>query len=564
MPEGALSKQETIKQQIGDPFKVWAAIERGVREGYQTLTPDELFLLKWFGLYEHRHEKGFFMLRLKIPNGFLSPPQLRTIATIATKQNKGFADITTRQDIQLHWIAMADAINILEQLQAAGITTMGACGDVARNVVGCPVAGVEKDEVLDGSATARALSEFLTGKPEYANLPRKYKIAVAGCRTLCCHPEIQCVGLVGIERQTNGHQEVGYDLRVGGGLSTQPFYAKRLNAFVKPDRVIDVVRVITELWRDEPAYREKRHHARLKYMIHDWGVEKFRAAMEARLGYALDNAPADYQDPPDRYRDHVGVYEQKQPGLYYVGAPVLVGRIYSDQMLKVADLAERYAVAAANGAPPIRLTNRQNLILLNIPEEKVENVLRGLSEVGLSINAHPVRRGVVTCTGTEFCNLAISETKLFSKRVVEYLEQKVGLDEPIRLHITGCPNACAQYQIAHIGLMGSKTKVGDQTVDAYDVLVGGQLGPEARFVHPIVRKIAATEIPERLRLLLEFFKKQRKSGEPFNGFCARVGDAKLAELLSGRTGAAQKKSGQYVAPGEGLPKPLGSPGDVTS
>jgi len=233
-------------------------------------------------------------------------------------------------------------------------------------------------------------------------------------------------------------------------------------------------------------------------------------------------------------------------------------------MFKVVDVAERYCLPSSNGTPTIRLTNRQNLILLNIPEEKVENVLRGLADVGLSINAHPVRRGVVTCTGTEFCNLAISETKLFSKRVVEYLETKVGLDEPLRIHITGCPNACAQYQIAHIGLMGSKTKVGDHTVDAYDVLVGGQLGPDARFVHPIVRRIAATEIPERLRLLLEFFKKDRKSGEPFNGFCARVGDAKLAELLSGKNGSAQKRSGQYVKPGEGLPKPLGSPGDVTS
>ena len=545
-----MNKQELVKQQIGDPFKVLEAVKRAVNEGFDALTEDDLFLCKWYGLYTHRHEKGYFMIRTKQPNGYVTPQQLRTIAQIAETLNKGYADITTRQDFQLHWCHTSELLNILDRLKAVGISTMGACGDIMRNVVGCPVSGVDRDEILDAGPIVQRVSDFFLGNPDFANLPRKYKISISGCRTRCPQPEIQCVSFVGCERGGNGPAEIGFDLRVGGGLSTQPFFGKRLNAFVRPEQVVEVLAKITAIWRDTPEYREKRHHARIKYLIHDWGVAKFRQVLEERLGWKLEDAVPDFEDPPEQYRDHIGVHAQQQPGYYYIGAPVLVGRISSRQMDKVAELSERYAnpnaglpaapsqvnqtgpAQAGTTGTPLRLTVRQNILLLNIPEAQVDKVLAGLAEVGLSINAHPVRRSVVTCTGTEFCKLAITETKARSREIVEYLEQRVLLDEPLRIHITGCPNACAQHQIGHIGMMGSKTKVDGQIVDAYDIFVGGQLGRGASFNHPVLRKVPATECTMRLEQLLLGFKGARQKGESFNDWCKRVGDQELVKLLS--------------------------------
>jgi sulfite reductase beta subunit-like hemoprotein len=523
---------EAVKKRYGNPFDVLKAIERAASLGYESLSEDDRFMCKWVGLYTHRHEPGYFMLRTKQPNGMVTPEQLDLVAEIAQTKNKGYADITTRQDFQLHWVHAAQAAEILRQLDAAGISTLGACGDVLRNVVGCPVAGVDQEEHFDAGPIARAVSDFFLGNPAFADLPRKYKISVSACRTWCCHPEIQCVALVGTERRSaDGAAEPLFDVRVGGGLSTQPFISRRLGAVIRPDEAVEVVRCITEIWRDAPEYRQKRHRARFKFLIHDWGVEKFRQVLEERLGRRLEDAPADYREPADAYRDHVGVHAQKQAGLYYIGAPVLVGRITSPQMKKVADLCRRYG-----DGKTIRLTNRQNILLLNVPERQVEKVLAGLGEVGLSINAHPVRRSVVTCTGTEFCKLAITETKARSRQVVEYLEKRVLLEEPLRLHVTGCPNACAQYQVAHIGLMGSKAKVDGQVVDAYDVLIGGRLGQGAGFNHAVLRRIPASECAKRLEALLLGYRKTRKPGEAFNGWAARVGDAELARLLSGGGG----------------------------
>jgi len=520
---------ESLKQRYGNPFEVLKALERAASHGWESLTDDDFFLCKWLGLYTHRQEPGYFMLRTKQPNGCVTPEQLDVVAEIAEKQNRGFADITTRQDFQLHWVHYTQAAEIVKRLQTVGISTLGACGDVLRNVVGCPVAGVEKDEVLDASPVVRQVSDAFLGNLAYANLPRKYKISISGCRSRCVHPEIQCVAFVGMARTRNGRDEVGFDLRVGGGLSTQPFLSQRLNVFVKPEEVVEIARHITDIWRDSPDYRQKRHHARFKYLIHDWGLEKFRQVLQERVGRPLDEAPASFEDPRESYRDHVGVHAQRQSGLYYVGAPVLVGRITSAQMHKAADLCRRYG-----DGKTIRLTNRQNLLLLNIAEAGLDRVLAGLAEVGLSINAHPIRRSVVTCTGIEFCKLAITETKARSREIVEYLERRVSLDEPLRLHLNGCPNACAQYQTAHLGLMGSKTKVDGQLVEAYDIFVGGRLGQGARFNHAVLRKVPASECKVRLEQLLAGFARMRKVQESFAAFCDRVGDEEIVKLLAAR------------------------------
>ncbi len=519
------NSQEQIKERIGNPFLVRERIEAAAKEGFTTLTEDDKFLAKWYGLYTHRKEPGFFMLRLKIPNGFLTSAQLKTIARIATEQNKDFGDITTRQDIQLHWIKTEEAPAILEELKGVGISTLGACGDIMRNLVGCPVAGVDAQEYFDASPVLMEANRFFLGNTEFANLPRKYKISIAGCRDQCQQPEIQCVSFVGMERRRNGTAELGFDLRAGGGLSTKWYYGQRLNAFVRPEQVLPVLKVITEIYRDAPDYRKSRARARLKYLVADWGVEKFRAAIQARMEFPLEET-GPYEEPLDTYKDHVGVHEQKQPGLFYVGVPVPVGRITGGQMRKVAELAERHG----NGT--VRLTVRQNLLILNIPRDRVAAVLEGLESVELKVNASPILRGVLACTGIEFCRLAVTETKARAMEIVRYLESRVALEEPLRIHVTGCPNTCAQSPIAHIGLQGSQTKVGDQTVESYDVAVGGQLGRDRAFNHFVLRKIPATEVKVRLERLLLGYKRNRNPGELFNDFCKRVGDQTVVKLLS--------------------------------
>lgn len=516
---------EAVKERIGDPFLVREKIEAASKEGFTCLTEDDKFLAKWYGLYTHRHEPGFFMLRLKIPDGFLNPAQLRTIARIATEQNKDFADITTRQDIQLHWIHVKDAPVILEELKKVGISTLGACGDIMRNLVGCPVAGVDAQEYFDASPVLLEVNRYFLGNREFANLPRKYKVSIAACRDQCQQPEIQCVSFVGMEREVHGKKEPGFDVRAGGGLSTKWYYGKRLNAFVKPEQVLPALKAITEIYRDTLEYRNSRSRSRLKFLVADWGVEKFRQVLASKLDFPLEET-GPYEDPVDTYKDHVGIHEEKQPGLFYIGVPILVGRMTGSQMRRVADLSERH------GDGTIRLTVRQNLLILNVPKDRVAPVLEGLESAGLKVNASPIFRGVLACTGIEFCKLAVTETKARAREIVQYLETRVLLEEPLRIHISGCPNTCAQSPIAHIGLQGSQTKVGEKVVESYDVAVGGELGRSRSFNHFVVRKIPAIEVKRRLEQLLLGYKRSCTSGERFNDFCKRIGDEAVAKLLA--------------------------------
>ncbi len=515
---------EEVKNRVKNPFLVRERLEAAAREGFTALTEDELFLAKWYGLYTHRHEPGYFMLRLKLPGGLLQSPQLRAIAKIAQEQNRDFADITTRQDIQLHWIKTEDIPKVLNALQSVGISTLGACGDVLRNVVGCPVAGVDAQELFDATPILRQVSDHFLGNPEFANLPRKYKVSIAACREQCPQPEIHCVSFVGMELRVGEERQKGFDIRVGGGLSTKWYFGQRLNAFVTPEQVLPVFRAITEIWRDSTEYRKARSKARLKFLIADWGVERFRSTLQGKLDFPLQEA-GHREESEDAYGDHVGVHEQKQPGLFTIGVPVLVGRMTGDQMRKAADLAERHADGT------IRLTVRQNFLLLNIPKEKVAPVLEGLETVGLKASATPFHRGVVTCTGIEFCKLAVTETKARAREIVEHLEKRVILEEPLRLHITGCPNTCAQSPIAHIGLQGSRARVGQETVEAYDIAVGGELGRSRAFNHFVVRKVPAAEVKFRLERLLLEYRRGRRPEEKFNEFCRRVGDQAIARLL---------------------------------
>lgn len=545
----ANSVQETKAQRVErlkrekNPWDGLEEIRRFAREGFDSIPPEWIgTYFRWWGVYTQGDGAGvvggkggegralpYFMVRIRIPNGLLRSNQLRSIAGLTERYARGIADITVRQNIQLHWISIEALPQVLEELWRAGLNTTGACGDVTRNITGCPVAGVDADEIYDASPLALEVDRMLAGNSEFYNLPRKFKISIAGCRVWCPYPEINDVGLTALTRNFGGKREVGFSLRVGGGLSTEPFLGARLNAFVRHEQVLPVVKGIAELFRDSDALREHRERARLKFLFlhHGWSAEDFQTELERRIGFRLDPAEAE-QPPADVYRDHVGIHAQKQPGFCYVGAAVLRGRINPDQMRAAADLAERYA------GGELRTTNMQNLVIVNVPHLRAESLAKELDAIGLRVGGSPFWRGAIACSGTEFCKLAITETKSFSRWLVEELDERLpGFDQHLKLHVTGCPNSCGQHWIADIGIEGKKTRIGERMVDAYYFCLGGALGLNQRTARPVGYRCAATEVPDAIERLLRRYLQEREGGENLRHYFARHNDAELREVLAG-------------------------------
>jgi sulfite reductase (ferredoxin) len=471
----------------------------------------------------------YFMVRIRIPNGLLTSEQARVIADLSEKHGRGVADLTVRQNVQLHWVAIESLPDVLERLWSVGLTTTGACGDVARNITGCPLAGLDGHEIVDASPLALEIDRQLGGNSEFYNLPRKFKISITGCRSWCSYPEINDVGLTATTRQRDGRTEIGFSLRVAGGLSTEPHLGVRLNAFIQWDQVIPVVRGVAEIFRASEVLRQSREKARLKFLFlqHGWTAESFLEELERQIGFKLDTAE-DEEVPADIHRDHVGIHAQKQPGLSYVGASVLRGRITPLQLRTAADLAERYADGH------VRTTIMQNLLIVNVPNESAGQVVAELSAVGLPVRGSVFARGTVACTGSEFCKLALTETKGFARWLSEELEDRLpGFQEQLRLNITGCPNSCGQHWIADIGIEGKKIKKDGRMVDAYYFCVGGSVGQFASIARPIGYRCAATEVPDAIERLLLGFNELREPGENLRQFFARHSNDELRELLAG-------------------------------
>jgi len=473
------------------------------------------------------------MVRIRIPGGLLRSDQLRTIAAVTERYAKGTADLTVRQNIQLHWVTIESLPEVLDALWRAGLTTMGSCGDDTRNITGCPLAGVDADEICDASPLGLEANQFFVGNAEFYNLPRKFKICITGCKVWCAYPEINDVGLTAIRRAGDG-SEIGYSLRVGGGLSTDPHLAVRLNAFVRQHEVIPVLKGIAEIFRESEKLRENRERARLKFLFlkHGWTADSFQHELEQRIGFRLEPA-AEERPPQDVYRDHVGIHQQKQPGYCYVGAAVLRGRITAPQMHAAADLSDRFA----NGE--LRTTNMQNLLIVNVPRQNVDALASQLNSVGLLVAGSPFWRGAIACSGSEFCKLAITETKSFSRWLVEELEERLpGFDQHLKLHVTGCPNSCGQHWIADVGIEGKKIKVGDRMVDAYYFCVGGAVGLHESVARPIGYRCPASEVPDAIERLLRRYLDERLPGENLRRFFARYSDEELRECVAGELVAA--------------------------
>ncbi len=530
-----------------NPWEAFDEVRAFAREGRSSVVPEWASMyFKWWGVYTQGDGIGatggkggeglasdYFMMRIGIPNGILTANQLRVIAAITRKHARNLADITVRQNIQLHWLTIESLPEIVDVLDAIGLSPKGACGDVVRNVTGCSLAGIGADELIDSGPLAVEVAHLLTANPDFVNLPRKFKISITGCPTWCNYPEINDVALTPVLH--NG--QVGYSLRVGGGLSKEPHLAVRIDAFILPDQALRVVRTVAEIFRDQQGLRESRDRARLKYLFlnEGWTPESFLAELQSRLDFKLlPGAPE--QVPDETLRDHVGIHPQRQPGLSYVGASVLRGRLTGDQLEAAADLAERF------GSGELRATVSQNLIFIDVPKGKAPALVQELGKIGLHVEGSVFFRGAVACTGTEFCKLAITETKGFTRWLVEELDERLPqFDQLLRLHVTGCPNGCGQHWIADIGMEGKKIKHEGKLTDAYYFCLGGAVGRQSSIARPVGYRCPAPQVPEAIERLLREYLAGRKTDENLRAWFHRHSNEELRAFLAGEVLAAVER-----------------------
>ncbi len=533
--ETPAQRVERIKREKA-PWSIMDDIRRYSREGFSAISNEDLTVrFRAWGLYTQGdgggtrgEEMPFFMMRVRTPNGFLTSAMVRRITDISDTYARSSIDITNRQNFQLHWLRIEDIPAIWESLAEVGWTSMGACGDNPRTVTGCPLAGVEHDELIDASPIARAVDTHLNGNPEYGNLPRKFKITITGCQHWCSYPEINDIGVTAVRRADG---VVGFHVRVGGGLSTKPHLAVLLPAFVHPEQEPQVVEAITAIFRDSDELRVNRAKARMKFLFinHGWTAQSFLAEIERRLGYTLD-APAEEHPPEGHYRDHLGIQPQKQAGLSYAGYSVVSGRISTEQLRGLAAIADEF------GDGSLRLSAMQNILITNVRNERTAELLERSRALGVALDGSPFQRGTASCTGSEYCKLAITETKLFSIRLVQELEERLpGFTDTVKLHVAGCPNSCGQHPIADVGLQGVLLNQGGKQVEGFDFFVGGGLGKNSTLGHRVGFRAPADEVPEALERLVSTYVAQKQEGESVRAWTGRVGDAGVKALLGGAT-----------------------------
>jgi sulfite reductase (ferredoxin) len=519
------------------PLNVRSRIENiYAHRGFASIDPGDLRgRFRWFGLYTQRrpgidggktatlepHELDdeYFMLRIRIDGGALTTEQLRVIGHISADFARDTADITDRQNVQLHWIRIEDVPEIWRRLEAVGLNTTEACGDCPRVILGSPVAGIAAEEIIDPTPAIRAIADRYIGDPAYANLPRKFKTALTGHPRHDVVPETNDVSFVGVVHPEHGP---GFDVWVGGGLSTNPMLASRLGAWVPIEDVADVWAGVVGVFRDY-GYRRLRTRARLKFLVADWGVEKFREVLETEyLHRRLTDGPA--PAVPDQLGDHVGVNAQKD-GRFFVGLSAKAGRVNGSALLALADLAE------AHGSTRVRTTPMQKLLVLDVADAQVASLVAGAERLGLSADPQAWRRSVMACTGIEFCKLAIVETKHRAAQLVDELDARLGpLNSPVTVNLNGCPNSCARIQVADIGLKGQLVPgPGGEQVEGFQVHLGGGLGLDAGFGRKLRgHKVTAEELPDYVERVTKAFLAGRTEDERFAQWVARADDLELA------------------------------------
>ncbi len=513
----SLNKFEKLKAEK-DGLAIKSEIEKFAALGWEAMNEtDRDHRLKWVGVFFRPVTPGKFMMRLRMPNGILTSSQMRVLAQVVQRYgDDGCADITTRQNIQLRGIRIEDLPDIFNRFHAVGLTSVQSGMDNVRNITGDPVAGLDADELYDTRELVQQIQDMLTnkgeGNPEFTNLPRKFNIAIAGGRDNSVHAEINDLAFVpafqeageqgsrGAEEQNfpsaHSHQQIfGFNVLVGGFFSAKRCEAAiPLNAWVAPEDVVGVCRAVLEVFRDH-GLRANRQKSRLMWLIDEWGLEKFRAEVESRLGKSL--LPAAAKDEIDwEKRDHIGVYKQKQAGLNYAGLNIPVGRLYAEDMFEIARLAEVY------GTGEIRFTVEQNIVIPNIPDSRLATFLTEPLLERFSIDPGLLTRSLVSCTGAQFCNFALIETKNRALAMIKVLEEELTFTKPVRIHWTGCPNSCGQPQVADIGLMGTKTRKNGKTLEGVDIYMGGKVGKDAHLGTCITKGIPCEDLQPILQDLL--------------------------------------------------------------
>jgi sulfite reductase (ferredoxin) len=511
------------------------------KRGFDSIDPADLRgRFRWFGLYTQRRpgidggktailepeelDDRYFMLRVRIDGGQLTSEQLRVIGDISRRFARGTADVTDRQNIQLHWIEIESVPDIWELLESVGLSTTEACGDTPRVILGCPLAGLDADEILDATPQIAEVQDRYIGDPAFSNLPRKFKSVMSGCPAQCTVHEINDVAFVGVQSPSG---EAGYDLWVGGGLSTNPMIGKRLGAFVRPEQVAEVWAGVVSVFRDY-GYRRLRHRARIKFLVADWGPERFREVLEKEyLGYALPDGPPPGA-PRGGVRDHVGVHPQRD-GLRYVGFAPRVGRLNADALDAIAGLAARY------GSGRVRTTTEQKMVILDVPEDQVDGLVADLEAADLQVSPSTFRRHTMACTGIEFCKLAIVETKARAIDLIGELERRLpDFADPVTINVNGCPNSCARIQTADIGLKGSLVTGPDgRQVEGFQIHLGGSLGGGDGSASGFGRKVrglktTAEELPDYVERVLSRFAAGKQPGETFAEWTGRASEEELS------------------------------------
>ncbi len=516
----------TEKQKLKmDGLEIFQKIPEYARSGFASIPKEEWPMFKWAGLYLQRpREEGYFMMRVCIPSGILNYDQVVTLAGIARDYGRGIYDITTRQAVQFHWLRIEDIPDIFERLKRVGLSTAGACGDITRNIVGNPLAGIDPDELLDTTPIVREVYETFQHNPDFSNLPRKYKVSISANQKNASNAEINCVAFTPAVKTIDGEEVKGFHVKVGGGLSSRPYLAETLDLFIRPEEVKKVTVAITTIFRDY-GYREKRTRNRLKFLMADWGPERFKEKVLEYTGPLPTKGTDMLTDWNAGY--FYGVHPQKQEGLNYIGLNVPMGRLTADEVLELARVSNKY------GNGEIRNCSSQNLVIPHVPDDQVETLLQEEIFKRISVDPPKFIGYAVSCTGIEYCNLALVETKERMRKIAEFLDKQVEVDVPVRIHMVGCPNSCGQRQIADIGLQGIKMKSKEtkELVDAFEIHVGGTLKQGGEFNRKLKGKIDSQHLPAVLKQFLLHFKEQKQPEESFHSFVHRVGVDKLQQVL---------------------------------
>jgi ferredoxin-nitrite reductase len=500
-----VNKIETLKAER-DGLDITEDLVRFAREGWRTIADDDKERLKWVGVFHRKPTPGHFMMRIRMPNGIVTTAQARLLGEITKATGRNIADVTTRQQMQLRWVTIEGVPDVIARLEAAGLSSLQTGMDNIRGIVGCPATGLTPGELIDTAPIAAAFQRIFLGNKEFTNLPRKFNVTITGCLDHCTGGETQDISMTPALAERDGVEVAGLNVAVGGKQgSGGPRFATPLDAFVTPDEAAEVCAAIALIFRDHGP-REARSRARLAFLLAERGVAWFREELEKRLGHALPLAGRDARVA--RHTDHVGIFRQRQPGLNYVGLKTPVGRLTGEQLLELASLSERY------GRGELRFTPLQNVLLPHVPDARLGDLTQEPLLKQLPYNPAEVQRGLVACTGTDFCNLALIDTKTRAVALAREFEQRVGATRPISVRWSGCPASCGNHHTADIGLQGCKVKVNGKIVDGVHVFVGGRGGAEPRPGVRVLEDLPCDELPAVLERLVRFFPRaERKEAE---------------------------------------------------